>query len=179
MLCLKEVKMMRCSDDWMNARLLRAMFEVGRPRFVNCRCITKEVNMKRFESVKVENETLNDIYGTEIYKIRDNLDEDSPVSNYRALKKSTDELVDWLNENIKEVELTPYEKLENVLSRLYEPDEIHLNYYNEMFFIVEIKDTCVTRQDIANALGIDTYSIIMDAMGNNRSIYKIWESCLE
>ena len=176
------VRMRRCSDDVLDA--IRYWCELPLSDLFKSWAVLSpphigEKEMKRFESVKVENETLNDIYGTEIYKIRDNLDEDSPVSNYRALKKSTDELVDWLNENIKEVELTPYEKLENVLSRLYEPDEIHLNYYNEMFFIVEIKDTCVTRQDIANALGIDTYSIIMDAMGNNRSIYKIWESCLE
>lgn len=169
--------MMRCSDDWLKGIRLWCDYGITLYALEPICFIPKEKNM-RFEIEKVENESINLIYG-EVYCVKDNQDSKSPVNDFRMLKPSAERVCKWLNENIKEVELSPVDKLENALKELYEPDEVQLNYHEGLFFIVEIKDTDVTAQLIANKLGIDRSAIMIETMRDYRAIYKIWESCLK
>ena len=133
--------------------------------------------MERFEIKKVENETLNVFYG-DVYTIKDNLDEDSPVKSFRFLKPTAERICDWLNENVKKVE-TPEEKIHKAMDELWCSDAIRMEKVNNIFYLIERKDTCVTYDDIAYVLDIPEDRIDYISLNSSRSVFIIKRSDLE
>lgn len=105
----------------------------------------------RFETVKIENESLNAIYG-DIYTIKDNVDDDSPVNTFRFLKPTADKVCDWLNELVGE-EVKPFDdKVKEAIDYLWDDDEYQYFVVDDMHIIIEFKDTSVGLGDVYNVL---------------------------
>jgi len=172
---------MRCSDDELDALSLwfkqhtrpsgRCMIapsvvESEDRLWENKKC-TLEDNM-RFEIKEIKGEYINTIY-PDVWTIKDNYDENSPVDKYRANKKSAEELCEWLNENVEE--LSFHDKVNLVIEKLWDDDEIVVDDYTWSFVITEIKPTEVTVEDIYELLKevtVDYYMITKD-----KAVYKI------
>lgn len=172
---------MRCSDDELDALRLwfkqyttptgRCMIEpseVESEEFIweNEKC-TLEDNM-RFEIKEVNGEYINTIY-PDVWTIKDNYDENSPVDKYRANKKCAEELCEWLNENVKELSFD--DKVNLAIEKLWDDDEIVVDDYMGRFVITEIKPTEVTVDDIYELLKevtVDYHMITRD-----KAVYKI------
>ena len=108
----------------------------------------------RFESVKVENEILDAIYG-DVYTIKDNVDSNSPVNTFRLLKPSADVICKWLNNLVDEEAESFDDKVKEAIEYLWDDDECLHFVVDDMHIIMEVKDTSV-------GLG-DVYSVLPDA----------------
>ena len=160
---------MKCSDDYLDA--LRYLFG-DNVEFV------KMEDVMRFKVGKVTGESITEVYG-DVYTIVDSMDKDSPVSSLRMLKPNAEKFCDWLNENIKEKVLSPEEKIDKVVEELWEDDEVMVEYYNGLFFLIELKGTNVLIRDIAEALGIPDHKVGYEPIAFDKSIYRISKGDLD
>jgi hypothetical protein len=149
---------MRCSDDYLDT--LRYLFEgiyapyttpKGRRMMFGVDLNCKGDKM-RFEIKLVDDETINEIYG-DVYKIKDNVDSDSPVDTFRLLKPSAERLCDWLNKNVNKVK-TPDQKIHNVVDELWDTNEVRISKKGGSYYLIEKEDTSITNDKVARALGI-------------------------
>ena len=126
----------------------------------------------RFETVKIENESLNAIYG-DIYTIKDNVDDDSPVNTFRFLKPTADKVCDWLNELVGE-EVKPFgDKVKDAMEYLWDDDECLHFVVDGMHIVMEVKETFIGVNQFREALpdAIITYKMI----GSYKAIFFIRE----
>lgn len=105
----------------------------------------------RFETVKIENESINAIYG-DIYTIKDNMDDDSPVNTFRFLKPTADKVCDWLNELVGEEAKSFDDKVKEATKYLWDDDEYFYLVVDDMHIIIEVKDTGVGLGDVYDVL---------------------------
>lgn len=160
---------MKCSDDYLDA--LRHLFG-DNVEFV------KMEDVMRFKVGKVTGEPINEVYG-DVYTIVDSMDEDSPVDGLRMLKPNAEKLCDWLNENIKEKVLSPKDRIDKAVKKLWQDDEVMVEYYGGLFFLIELKSTNVVTRNIADALGIPAHKIGNEPIAFDKSIYRISRSDLD
>ena len=126
----------------------------------------------RFETVKIENESLNAIYG-DIYTIKDNVDDDSPVSTFRLLKSSADNVCKWLNELVGEEAESFDDKVKEAIEYLWDDDEYEYFVVDGMHIVMEVKETFIGVNQFREALpdAIITYKMI----GSYKAIFFISE----
>lgn len=160
---------MKCSDDYLDA--LRHLFG-DNVEFV------KMEDVMRFKVGMVTGEPINEVF-RDVYTIVDSMDEDSPVDGLRMLKPNADKFCDWLNENIKEKVLSPKEKIDKAVEELWQDDEVMVEYYGELFFLIELKGTYVLTSDIAEALGIPDHKVGYEPIAFDKSIYRISKGDLD
>ena len=115
----------------------------------------------RFESVKVENEILDAIYG-DVYTIKDNVDSNSPVNTFRLLKPSADVICKWLNNLVGEEAKSFDDKVKEAIEYLWDDDEYQYFVVDGMHIIIEVKETRVGISEIRDILpdAIITYKDI-------------------
>ena len=108
----------------------------------------------RFEIEKIEDEPITLIYG-DIYTIKDNMDENSPVNTFRFIKPNAEMVCDWLNENVlvepSEVESFD-DRVNKAIKKLWKPHEYELRVFDDLYVVVEIRDTEVCSSDIEEAM---------------------------
>lgn len=174
---------MRCSDDELDAlrywfkqyttptgRCMIAPSEVESEEFIweNEKC-TLEDNM-RFEIKEVNGEYINTIY-PDVWTIKDNYDENSPVDKYRANKKCAEELCEWLNENVKELSFD--DKVNLTIEKLWDDDEIVVDECMGYTAVTEIKETGITSSDIL--VKLDNCDVETHNICSGKSVFKISE----
>lgn len=111
----------------------------------------REDKKMRFETVKIENESLNAIYG-DIYTIKDNVDDDSPVNTFRFLKPTADKVCDWLNGLVDEEAESFEDKVKEAINYLWDDDEYEYFVIDDMHIIMEVKGTSISINDVRDAL---------------------------
>lgn len=105
----------------------------------------------RFETVKIENEKINYVYG-DIYTIKDNVDDDSPVNTFRFLKPTADKVCDWLNEFVGGEAESFDDEVKNAIEYLWDDDEYFYFVIDDMHIIMEVKGTSISINDVRDAL---------------------------
>ena len=105
----------------------------------------------RFETVKIENEPINYVYG-DIYTIKDNVDDDSPVNTFRLLKPSADKVCKWLNGLVGEEAESFEDEVKNAIEYLWDDDEYFYFVIDDMHIIMEVKGTSISINDVRDAL---------------------------
>ena len=126
----------------------------------------------RFETVKIENESLNAIYG-DIYTIKDNVDDDSPVNTFRFLKPTADKVCDWLNGLVDEEAESFDDIVKEAIDYLWDDDEYEYFVVDGMHIVMEVKESFIGINQLRNALpdAIITYKDI----GSYKAIFFITE----
>ena len=124
----------------------------------------------RFEVEKVENETINAIYG-DVYTIKDNFDEKSPINeSFRLLKPSADKICDWLNGNVKPI--TVEMEIKSLVKSLWKDDEIVLEKCGAVYSITEIKPTNIIASMLEERLD-SRYLVKSKPLSISRSVFYI------
>ena len=127
----------------------------------------------RFESVKIENELLNAVYG-DIYTIKDNMDDDSPVNTFRFLKPTADKICDWLNELVGEEAESFEDKVKEAIDYLWDDDEYEYFVIDDIHIIIEVKETNVSIGEIYDIL--PDASISYKDISWNKAVFFIKEA---
>jgi len=161
---------MKCSDDYLDA--LKYLFG-DNVEFV------KMEDVMRFKVGKVTGESISVVCCEDVCTIVDSMDEDSPVSSLRMLKPNADKFCDWLNENIKEKVLSPKDRIDKAVKKLWQDDEVMVEYYGELFFLIELKSTNIVTRNIADALGIPDHKVGYEPIAFDKSIYRISKGDLD
>ena len=111
----------------------------------------REDKKMRFETVKIENESLNVIYG-DIYTIKDNVDDDSPVNTFRFLKPTADKVCDWLNGLVDEEAESFEDKVKEAINYLWDDDEYEYFVVDGMHIVIEVEETGIGVNQLREAL---------------------------
>ena len=125
-----------------------------------------DINMARFSIVPAD--VFLQILDEEmVYKIKDNVDKDSPINDFIAKESRAKSIIEWLNENVKDVEeddfnflsATTSEKMERLEEKLGCDVEWNNASINMTYLIKLDKPITSLRSKVADALNINYDSI--------------------
>ena len=125
-----------------------------------------DINMARFSIVPAD--VFLQILDEEmVYKIKDNVDKDSPINGFIAKESRAKSIIEWLNENVGDVEETGFDFFESTpmerVGRLENEFGCKVNLENALIndtYLIKLdKPATSLRQRVADALGINDESI--------------------